>query len=161
MLNKSKFNMSDMPSINKYLGISFSRYLLLTIITCGLYYIWFQYRLTRVLSDIDSRYTDKGKMVTYLKINLGLWVGSSILCITGVILSLPLLGWIGIFLFLCGKVIQKLWAYSARSAILAFCINHYEIYYTANPMLLFFFPGLTLTWAIDSIVLLAQRKYSV
>lgn len=133
---------------SEVLNLSIIKFIILTPLTCGLYYIYVQNRLNMLAVKYGNLKLARKAMNAYGFAMtfwlIGLWlVGAGAVTYTFEVI----VAGVGVFVLGCFGNLR--WAYVFRRIISLHHRKEYKIEYTPNGFLLFFFQAFLLVWAIN------------
>lgn len=133
-----------------YMNVSILKFIVLSIVTLGFYGFFWQHKFNKALDYLKLE-PFAGKARSRFLAMLVFWVVGILAQISGSVSENPTLEMIGLVSSLISSILNIIWAYDIRAGIRLYCAEEFKLNYTANAILVFFFPGLTLTYAVNNI----------
>lgn len=142
------------PYIIRKLNIGTWTYLFINILTLGWFYFYWAYKMNSILTEVTT-----DKELGYLTHRLyqlftlsftGYLIGTALTITEYFVNSEALNNVAGIIVFM-SAILTVFWSFTARALLRIHAEKTYNVYINPNGILVFFFPGLSLTYAVNSI----------
>lgn len=145
---------TDFTSHPRYIantmGLSPIVYFIVSLITGGLYFYYFQYKFSKLLKTLGVE-GDVDKLIPWFKWNVYLRLSYFLLAVILILLIGDNGPQIARLVIIPAIIFEVMWSFKARSLLSFYIADKYKVLVNANGVLTFFFPGLALTLMFNRI----------
>lgn len=136
--------------IQSYMNVTPAKYCLLWFVTLGFYSFYFQIKLSKLMTGLKME-GDVAKLIPFARYNLYLRLFYIFGGMALLLMGLDSLFNLSRLLILAAIVIEVMWSFKARNILSLYVADKYKVLVNANGLMMFFFPGLSLTMMFNSI----------
>lgn len=140
--------------VKKALNMGTWTYFFINVITLGFFFYYYQYKLSNILKEVTTEQEDVNlidKLHKQSTIAISSGIVGSVITLINIFAESVALDLVSNIILLVSSVLIIFWSFTARKVLRIYAAKNFGIDVNPNGFLIFFFPGITLTYSINNI----------